>query len=246
MANLKDIDSVIIELYDNPLTERTDDRYGRVVNIASITEDKLIERAIENGFNGNAASMKACCEALKHEAIKGVVRGELVTYGMAHFAINVEGVFIGDAPQWDPKINKLVARVTAVKELRETLKSAPVRVLGMAPDTSVIASITDITTGSVNDVITPGGIANLKGSRIKVAGDASGVGLWIIEKDTQKTTQVMPNAMGTNDPSKISFVIPPGIITGNYILSIVTQFSGGGKLLNTPRTITLPYILVVD
>jgi hypothetical protein len=36
MANLKPTDAVIVELFDNLLTQRNDDRYGRVLNIASM------------------------------------------------------------------------------------------------------------------------------------------------------------------------------------------------------------------
>ncbi|MDR3253279.1 MAG: DUF4469 domain-containing protein [Tannerella sp.] len=246
MANLSTTDAVIVELYDNPLTERKDDRYGRVVNIASINEETLIERAIANGFNGNAASMKACCEAIKNEALKGIVRGEIVTCGMAHFAVNVDGVFTGDAPQWNRDINRLVVRVTPVKELRETLKSAPVKVLGMAPDGGVIASVTDVASGKVNEKLTPGGMANIRGTHIKIAGDQPGIGLRITDHDTQKLFTVPSTSIGTNDPSKISFVIPAGLPVGSYILSIVTQFSGGGRLLNASRTLTLTYVLVVE
>jgi hypothetical protein len=245
MANLTNTDAVIIELYDNPLTERTDDRYGRVVNIASVNEETLIERAIGNGFNGNAASMKAAFEAVKFEALKAVVRGELVTYGLGHVALDVEGAFIGDAPAWNPAVHKLAARIAPTKELRETLKATPVRILGMAPDGSVITSVTDVATGKVNETLTPGGMANIKGSRIKIAGDESGVGLFLTNKDTQEALQVPATAIGANDPSKIAFVVPTTLASGSYELSIVTQFTGGGKLLNNTKTITLNYVLAV-
>ena len=74
MSELKSIDAVIIELHDNPLTGRKDDRYGRIVNIASINTETLIRRATAAGFNGNEASMKATLVAVDEEVIKAVVR----------------------------------------------------------------------------------------------------------------------------------------------------------------------------
>jgi hypothetical protein len=244
MANLADTDAVIVELYDNPLTARLGDRYGKVVNIASVNEETLIKRAVENGVNINAVVMKAACDAIRREALRAIIRGELVTYGLGHFALDVEGIFIGDAPQWDPKVNRLVARIAPVKELREALKSTPVRVLGMAPDGNVIASVTDITTNKVNEELTPGGMATIKGARIKIAGDQSGVGLWLTNQDSQEVEEVPATSIGVNDPSKVIFVVPP-IRPGSYILSIVTQFTGN-KLLNNPRTLVLNYVLVVN
>jgi hypothetical protein len=247
MANLTSTDAVIIELYDNPLTERPDDRYGRVINIASINEDTLIERAIAGGFNGNAASMKATYQAVKQEAVKAVVRGEIVSFGLGHATLDVEGAFIGDAPQWNPETNKLVACVVPSKELRETLKKTPVKVIGLAPEQAVVASVIDVASGKVNEKLTPGGMVNIKGSRIKVEGDSTDIGLFLHNQDTQQVVQVPATAIGLNDPSKIMFVAPIDLGAGNYLLSIVTQFGGNSKrLLNDPRTITFNQLLVVE
>jgi hypothetical protein len=246
MATLTNTDAVIVELYENPLTERKDDRYGRVVNIASVNEETLVERAIQNGFNGNAASMKAAAEAVKLEALKAIVRGELVTYGLAHIALDVEGAFIGDTPSWDPAANKLAARIAPTKALRETLKATPVRILGMAPDGSAIASVTDVATGKVNETLTLGGMANIKGTRIKIAGDNAGNGLFLTNEDTKEAAQIPSTAIGANDPSKIAFVVPATLAKGSYRLSVVTQYSGSGKLLKEPRTIALQYVLAVE
>jgi hypothetical protein len=40
--------AVIVELFDNPLTDRTDDRYGRVINVASINKDTLLHQQFNN------------------------------------------------------------------------------------------------------------------------------------------------------------------------------------------------------
>ena len=246
MAELSNVDAVIIETHDNPLTERKDDSYGRVVNIASVDVETLIARAIANGFNGNAASMSATIAAVETEAVKAVVRGEIVNYGIGFVALDVEGAFIGDNPSLNPSVNRLVARITPSKKLRETLKATPVRIRGKASDSSAINSVTDVATGKVNERLTPGGMANLHGARIKIVGEAAGVGLWLTNQDTQEAVAVPSTAIGVNDPSKISFVVPATLAAGNYLLSVVTQYTGGGTLLKDPRTIVLRYVLAVD
>ena len=50
MSELTTTVAVIVELSDNPLTDRKDDYYGRVVNTASVDPDTLIARAISSGF----------------------------------------------------------------------------------------------------------------------------------------------------------------------------------------------------
>ena len=247
MANLTTTDAIIVELFDNPLTERPDDRYGRVVNIASINEDTLIARAIAGGFNGNADSMKAAYSAMKTEALKGIVRGEIVNFGLGHVVLDVEGVFEGDAPIWNPEKHKLAATITTTKELRETLKITPVNVIGLAPNKAAISIITDVVTGKSNEVLTPNGMASIKGTRIKIEGEKEGVGLFLTEQESQTVTQVPVTTIGMNDPSKIMFIIPADLAAGDYILSIVTQFSGNSaRVLNDSRTITLNKVLKVE
>jgi hypothetical protein len=246
MSTLSSTDAVIVELVDNPLTQRTDDRYGRVINIASVDVETLIARAIANGYNGNLETMKADYQAIKGEALKSVVRGEINNFGLTHNSIGVNGPFLGDAPVWNPEVNSLVPRSVASKEWRELLKNTPVKVIGMAPDQAAISTVTDVATGKVNEWLTPGGMANVKGSRIRIAGDKPGIGLFLANQDTQKVIEVPANSIGLNDPSTIMFVVPVNIEVGNYLLSIVTQFSAHkSHFLNDPRTITLHQLLTV-
>jgi hypothetical protein len=247
MSNLKETGAVIVELFDNPLTERTDDRYGRVINVASISEDTLIKRAIGHGYNGNADSMYAAYQAMKHEALNAIVRGEVVHFGLGYVTLDVEGVFIGDVPEWNPEKHKLVASITATKELRETLKVTPVHIIGMAPDRAAIAQVTDVTTGKVNELLTPGGMVNIKGARIRIEGDDPAVGLFLTSQDTRQAEQIPATAIGMNDPSKVMFVVPATLAAGSYLMSIVTQVTTNPKhLLNAPRTITFNQILTVE
>jgi hypothetical protein len=243
---LTTIEQVIVELYKNRLTEREDDYYGRVINLASVSEDDLIKRVVDAGTDINPATLKASYELLKHEALKAIVRGEIVSFGLGHVALDVQGTFIGASAQWNPKEHKLMARITASKDLRNTLEHTSVRVRGEAPDGNVISSVTDVASDTVNDTLTPGGIANIKGTRIKIFGDKPEVGLFITSQDTKEVTTVLPNSIGMNDPSRISFVIPATLTSGSYLLSIVTQYVGSGRERKDPKTILLGYILTVE
>jgi hypothetical protein len=246
MANLTAVDQVIVDLYQNSLTEREDDFYGRVLNLASVNEDDLINRVVETGTDINPATLKASYERLKHEALKAIIRGEIVSFGLGHVALDVHGKFIGAGAQWDAKTHRLIARIAASKELREILAKTPVHVRGEAPDGSVINSIIDVASDTTNETITPGGIANIKGARIKIAGEKPEVGLFFTNQDSKEVITVPLTSIGTNDPSKISFVIPASLSRGSYLLSIGTQFSGTNKERKEVKTITLAYVLSVE
>jgi multidrug efflux pump subunit AcrA (membrane-fusion protein) len=117
----------------------------------------------------------------------------------------------------------------------------------MAPDQAAIAQVTDVASGKVNEILTPGGMVNIKGSRIRIGGDNPDVGLFLINQDTQEKIQIPASAIGMNAPSKVMFVAPADLAAGTYLMSVVTQFIGNtAKLLKAPRTITFNHILTVE
>jgi hypothetical protein len=85
---------------------------------------------------------------------------------------------------------------------------------------------------------------NISGNKIKIAGDAAGVGIHLFNIDSQETWDVPPTSLLVNDPSKISFIIPSDLREGDYKLSITTQYSSSSVLLKEARTCTFDYILV--
>ena len=112
---------VTVELYDLILTARKDDRFGRVVSSKSLTEDDLIDIAVSRRTDLNPATVKASLEIVKDVAIEEIAAGNRVCFGLGHFGLDVNGIFIGDYAKWDSKIHKLAVHVTPIARLREVI-----------------------------------------------------------------------------------------------------------------------------
>ncbi|MDD4992198.1 MAG: DUF4469 domain-containing protein [Paludibacter sp.] len=240
-----DKNSVIVELYDLTLTERKDDRFGRVVTTKSMNENDLINIAVSRRTDLNPASLRASMELLKDIAKEQIANGASVAFGLGYFNMAVNGVFIGDNDHWDSSKHSLSVRVTPTADLRTAVNAAVVDVRGMAEIGTVINSVTDVTSGEVNTRLTPGGGVNLVGSKIRIAGDNPANGIILTNQATSEATVIALNAILTNDPSKVSFVVPATLPKGDYKLSITTQFTSPSTLLKDPRTCTFDYILNV-
>ncbi|MDR0605150.1 MAG: hypothetical protein LBG80_12680, partial [Bacteroidales bacterium] len=76
---------VIVELHDLIITERKDDRFGRVVSPKYLTEDDLINIAVSRRTDLNAATLKASLGIITDIAIEEVANGNRVCFGLGHF-----------------------------------------------------------------------------------------------------------------------------------------------------------------
>jgi hypothetical protein len=237
---------VYVDLYDALLTHRKDDRTGRVLSSGSAAIDDLIADTVERGTDLSPVTLQASYDLLKTAALHRTLRGQRVEFGLGITYLESTGIFIGDAAKWDPAKNHLIAKLLPSKELREALKSVEVVVLGMAQVPNMISSVEDVVTGQVNVSLTRGGMAHIHGGKIKIAGSNPETGLRLTLSGSGDFFTVPTTAIGINDPSRVSFVVPTDLPGGEYTLSIVTQYSGGGTELKNPRTVTLGYNLMVE
>jgi hypothetical protein len=174
------------------------------------------------------------------------LRAQRVEFGLGVFYLESTGSFIGDAAKWDASKNHLIVKALPSMEIREGVKSVDVEVMGMARVPNMISSVIDVFTGQENVCLTRGGMAHINGSKIKIAGSSPDVGLKLVQQPDGNILDIPVTSIGVNDPSRISFVVPVDLSPGEYALTVVTQYSGGGKELKSPRILTQEYHLAVE
>lgn len=237
--------NVVVELYDFAITERKDDRVGKVLTSRSLNEDDLINIAIQRRTELSASVLRSSIEILKEIAKEEVSHGASVAFGLGYFSVGVNGVFYGDDPKWIPEQHALNVRVVPTAALRNAVTSAEVNLRRMAPTGAVVSQVIDVTSGEMNARLTPGGGVNMLGSRIRIVGDNPPNGIALVNQQTNESVQVPMTAVLTNDPSKVTFVVPADLPSGDYKLHLTTQFSTASVLLKEPRTYVLEYVLTV-
>jgi hypothetical protein len=233
---------IIVELYELLITARKDDRSGRAISTGSLKIDDLTAIAASRRTDLNPVTLKAAYEILKETALDEIRNGKQIEFGLSHYRLGVSGVFIGDHASWNDEEHHLYIQATTTLEARNALKEVSVEVRGMAQSGIYINSLTDVASGEVNSRLTPGGGVNISGSKLKVAGDASGTGIFLTDINSNNVTAIPTTSILINDPSKITFIVPANLPNGDYRLSIVTQYSVG-SLLKEPRTYVFDSIL---
>lgn len=200
--------------------ERTEYRIDTIENIINIYEDMLI---------------KALCG------------GNTYVSRVAQYQPSITGVFSGTG-EIDPNKNKCQINITASSDLKKKLQEDVIlefsgRKLDLGG--ANIAEILDMTTGKTDGTVTPGGMVQLKGNKIKcINADGSGIGKLTLYNDAESGEEVP--VLGVNEPSKIIFVFPTGLLAGEYRLEIETYFTTGTTLLKEPRTLVCPLKLKVS
>jgi hypothetical protein len=237
--------SVMVETYDLSLTDRKDDRFGRVVTTQSYNEDALIQAAVSRRTDLSPTTIRASLDILKEVAIEKLANGASVYFGLGFFSLDVRGVFFGDQAKWDPTQHSLHVKTTASAEVRQAIKATSVNVRGMASSGTVINQVKDVASGEESSRLTPGGGVNLTGSKMRIAGDDPTVGIHLLNQSTGEDRQLAPTAILVNDPAKITFIVPADLPVGDYTLSLTTQFSTAAQLLKEARTYVFPYVLTV-
>ena len=106
--------------------------------------------------------------------------------------------------------------------------------------------MTDVSTGTQNGKLPPGGGLVGTGNRIKIAGEeGKAVGFFFVNAKDETETAVPMTSLIRNDPSAFSLIIP-ALADGSYYLEVATQYGGNNKFfLKEIRRNRFPYPLSV-
>lgn len=186
---------------------------------------------------------------LMEEKIRQLACGNnIVITDNVQFTPAITGLFLGKKGIVDPAVNKAVINMIATAALRTetdqvTLEfSGNVREMGNAS----FGLVKDVTTGKTDGTITPGGLLDVSGTKIRSVGaDGVGLGTLTLVNMADQSVAATITVLGINDPKRLMFNIPADLAKGSYQLTLETWFSSPSTLLKQSRTITYAIPLVV-
>ena len=236
-----------VELRENKITERTDD-YTASVKTFSDTKSleyiakEIVRERTEYRLDTILSIMKLVEEKIRHVLYSGYP----VMTENVRFSPTITGSFDSHGEVLDDKGMKCGVNVIVNQIVKDGLAGVKlyidsVQELGGAK----IDRVKDLTTGKTDGTVTPGGMVEVTGSKIKCLNeDGSGIGYFRLYNEGESAEEV--KVLGVNDPSKIIFIFPTGLLAGNYRLEIETYFSNTSTILKNPRTLVCPVALKVE
>jgi hypothetical protein len=232
-------------LYANLLTPDPNDYIIRVISERTLNVKEICEAAVSRGgANVSASTLEHHVNIFLKEMAYQLCDGYSVNVGWFTAMLQVRGV--ANSPT--EKFTK--GKHTALFEFhqgvlsRRELENVVVEILGVAETGATIAQVLDVKTGSVNDLLTPNRNLKITGHKLKIAGDNPANGVYFIDENGNRE-KVDVSDVVINNPSELMILIP-ALRTGVYQLEVTTQFSsGGGQVLNEPRSVLFDRLLNV-
>ena len=244
MANI--LHKIKAYLYDNTLTkDNPNDFIARTASERSISVKQICEAAASRGgADVSASSMEHATELFLKEMAYQLCDGFSVNTGYFTASTTIRGVFDSPSETFNKDKHSIIFQFNQGEKLRAEIPNIEVEILGVAEASSVILQVTDVKSGSVNDLITPGRNLKIAGSKIKVAGNDPFIGVFFVNTTSGARTMVEESDMVTNNPSELIVVIP-ALPAGIYQLEVVTQFADS-SILKQPRTAFFDKPLTVE
>ena len=239
------LNRIKVALYENYLTDDPNDFSAKVISERSLGIAEICKTAV------NRAKAPTTPEAMEHnvtlffkEMMFQLMNGFSVNTGYFTANAQVRGVFSHAREAFDPKKHSVLFRFNQGDLLRKEIPNITVQVTGKGEIGVVISHVQDKKTGSVNDLLTPGGALRIRGGKLKIAGDNPQTGVFF-EDEQGNSHKVDERDIIVNNPAELIVEIPQ-LPAGTYQLMICTQFSGSSTPLKEARTAVYEKILTVQ
>ena len=165
---------------------------------------------------------------------RAVAEGYNVVTPLFRASLSLRGkVFANDLGHTlDPERLTVGVNLRAGKAAREAvsgLRVTPYQQPGLSGP--VIQSVVDPTVGEEGK-LTPGCMVLLKGLRMAVKGEDSSVGVYFRSvEDENVEVHITPDQIYPNMPKQMQFKLPPEVVSGTWLVRVVTQMSGNTNIL---------------
>ena len=201
--------------------ERTEYRVDTIVNITKLVEAKIRQLACQNN---------------------------IVVTDNVQYAPSVTGLFIGKTGLVDPAKHKAVINMNGTAAMRAETDLIALEFSGIVRDMggASFGLVKDVTTGKTDGTITPGGILDVTGTKIRsVNADGTGMGSLTLVNLADQSVAATITLLAINDPKRLMFNLPADLSEGSYQLTLETWFSTNSTQLKQSRTLVYGIPLVV-
>ena len=230
----------MFDLRENSMTKDVKEDYTAIVRtLRSMTVEDIARAIVAERTEFRLDTLVNIANLIDEKIRQFVCQGNTVVTGTAQYSPSITGIFTGKTGTFDPAVNKLSISITPAKDLRKELQKVTPEFTGYVKDLggARIGLVKDTATGKTDGSLSPGGIVEVTGKKIKsINADGTAIGkVVLVNTETQAETDI--TSLAINDPSRLMFTIPASLPEGTYKLRVETHYSGPSVRLKASRVI---------
>ncbi len=209
--------SLKFSLFENHLTIEPGDFMAVTTDTETVELPDVVNRMGDYETTVGKTDILAVLEDF-NKAVKSFVKeGANVHTPLFSISQSISGVFEARTESFDRSKHRVNINLHPGSELRDVRGEISVDRVDGVPARPVPIDFRDITSGALNDVLTPGGVGELIGNNLKYDADDPQQGVFFIHTDG---TETRAGTIARNKPSNLIFVIPSGLAAGSYTLEV--------------------------
>lgn len=203
-------------LFENHLTSDPNDYMAVVQDVPAKTQEDVINLMIGRGSTVTKAEALSVFEEYGNAIEQLIKEGCSINTPLFNLSPSVKGTFIGPDDAFNSARHTVKLNIAPGTRLRVMGQQVSVeRVKGVSPG-PVPDSLDDLGSGTRNDQLTPGNIAQLRGSLLKFDEADPSQGIFLIAADNSETRII---TVSRNKPGQLDFLVP-GMAAGEYRLEV--------------------------
>ncbi|MDR1155024.1 MAG: DUF4469 domain-containing protein, partial [Bacteroidales bacterium] len=206
------------------------DYLAQPVNVRSYTLQEIFQRISARYPGLTPVQISAAVGEFIEEVLVITENGETVTTPLFNTQLSMPGVYEGAVDVFDAKRHAVRINTNPGVRLREAVRKVKTEKVSVAEPLPHILEVKDVTSDTVNDLITPGGVIQLRGSRLKFLKDQPDNGIFLFREND---AEIELGAIVENKPARLIAVLPAYLPQGEYFIEVRTTFSTAGKPAKT-------------
>ncbi|WP_299104359.1 DNA-binding domain-containing protein [uncultured Tenacibaculum sp.] len=229
-------------LVENKLTDEVNFS-ARILTERTVNQNELIEKMLSKRNLVSKTDIVAVLNSFYEEIIQSIEEGDNLNLPLFNIGYSMTGVFETEEESFNLEKHKLHVNLNSGKLINEVKRDIPLQKVTAPVSSTLITNLKDITSQTTNAKLSPNGIFELNGLRLKVAGDQAEVGLYFV---SENNTEFKVDHLAQNNYKKIIGQVPT-LAPGTYKVRIKTQATHSvGIFLKTVKVTESQFTLTVS
>ncbi|WP_299583392.1 DNA-binding domain-containing protein [uncultured Sunxiuqinia sp.] len=209
-------------LFENHLTSDPGDYMAVTTNGTSLNQDDLVKLMLVRGSTLTETDILAVLKMEREVVCEQAAMGNHITTPLFNIGLSIKGVFHGLDDSYDPGRHMVRLNLAPGLELRQTASSISPQKVKAEKVRPVIEQFVDVSLNSVNEQVSSGGLARLRGSYLKYDPADPAQGIFFIDATNNETRVTV---VSLNKPGELHFLVTQ-LAPGEYQVEVRTILKG--------------------